>query len=228
MTSKRKKLNQLMVSSKKPQSAFDELAREVGPKLVVYINKNAHPYAEKACTMANVNCHAIQAKASNNWGLTGAEVEENIQQDLKQNLIPLFVYCTVGTTPAAIVDHLESIGPIAKKYDLWMHCDASYGGNCWIEPKYRPASNVLDYATSINVSLHKFLVHGNGDIVWTKECRIFREIFDVCQEGIKFWHEGRAVIRDWGLNKPRLNNALTIWFAIRLNGLQGLRHYVNN
>ncbi|KAK6058924.1 hypothetical protein COOONC_03486 [Cooperia oncophora] len=90
--------------------------REVGPQFVAYINQDAHPYAEKACEMATVRCHAIQAKDSNKWGLTGAEVEEQIRQDLENNLIPLVVYCTVGTTPSAIVDDLESIGPVAKKF----------------------------------------------------------------------------------------------------------------
>ncbi|PIO68783.1 pyridoxal-dependent decarboxylase domain protein [Teladorsagia circumcincta] len=121
MTSKRRKVAQLMALFKKPQSAFRELMQEVGPKLVVYINKDAHPYAEKACAMAMVKCHAIQAKSSNKWSLTGAEVEEQIQQDLAKKLIPLLVYCTVGTTPSAIVDHLESIGPIAKK--IFLVCD---------------------------------------------------------------------------------------------------------
>ncbi|KAK6018742.1 hypothetical protein OSTOST_15649 [Ostertagia ostertagi] len=108
-----------MALHKKPQSAYGEFMREVGPKLVVYINKDAHPYAEKACAMAMVKCHAIQAKSSNKWSLTGAEVEEQIQQDLAEKLIPLLVYCTVGTTPSAIVDDLESIGPIAKN-NQWL------------------------------------------------------------------------------------------------------------
>ncbi|KAK6040963.1 hypothetical protein COOONC_21532, partial [Cooperia oncophora] len=82
--------------------------------------------------------------------------------------------------------------------------------------------NALDFVTSINISLHKFLVHGNGDMVWTKENKIFKTAFDAC-EG-----EGRAVMCDWGAEKPRRSRALTIWLAFRLNGLQGLRYYVKN
>nr|CDJ81949.1 Pyridoxal phosphate-dependent decarboxylase domain containing protein [Haemonchus contortus] len=134
MTSKRRKVMQLMELHRKPQSAFEGLMREMGPKLVVYINKDAHPYAKKACSMAMVKCHAIQAKISNNWGLTGSEIEEQIQQDLKQELIPLLVYCTMGTTPSAIVDHIESIGPVAKKSIFNLRVDSSLQNRALFSP----------------------------------------------------------------------------------------------
>ncbi|PIO57229.1 hypothetical protein TELCIR_21367 [Teladorsagia circumcincta] len=82
--------------------------------------------------MAMVKCHAIQAKSSNKWSLTGAEVEEQIQQDLAKKLIPLLVYCTVGTTPSAIVDHLESIGPIAKKF-VYIYSHDANSFDCIVE-----------------------------------------------------------------------------------------------
>ncbi|KAK6043090.1 hypothetical protein COOONC_19405, partial [Cooperia oncophora] len=65
-------------------------------------------------------------------------------------------------------------------------------------------------------------------MVWTKENKIFKTAFDACEGGVKFWREGRAVMCDWGAEKPRRSRALTIWLAFRLNGLQGLRYYVKN
>ncbi|WKY02377.1 hypothetical protein Q1695_015990 [Nippostrongylus brasiliensis] len=84
-------------------------------------------------------------------------------KDIRRKFIPLFAYCTVGTTATAIVDHLDSIGPVAERA-------------------------VLEYATSINVSLHKFMLHGNGDLIYTKEMPMLSRAFQSCQESIKIWN----------------------------------------
>ncbi|VDL75004.1 unnamed protein product [Nippostrongylus brasiliensis] len=225
IASLQRKVTQRMSAERKSKEA---VLKDFEGKFVVYINCNSHPYIEKACQLSAVVCRRIQTKASNSWGVTGAELEQQVQEDIRRKFIPLFAYCTVGTTATAIVDHLDSIGPVAERYGLWMHCDCSFGGNCWIVDRHRPAGAVLEYATSINVSLHKFMLHGNGDLIYTKEMPMLSRAFQSCQESIKIWNEGGRLLCDWGVSQNRRVQALRIWLAMRINGLRGLQYYVDN
>ncbi|KAK6036705.1 hypothetical protein COOONC_25790 [Cooperia oncophora] len=84
-----------------------------------------------------VRCRPIQPLQENDWGITGAQLEKYIIKDIENGLIPTHFHCTLGTSSIAADDHLESIWPVAKKYDMWIHCDASYSGNAWVDKKYR-------------------------------------------------------------------------------------------
>lgn len=44
---------------------------------------------------------------------------------------------TLGTTSVCSFDKLNELGPVCKKFDVWLHVDAAYAGSAFICPEYR-------------------------------------------------------------------------------------------
>lgn len=62
--------------------------------------------------------------------LRGETLKKAIQEDLEKGLIPCYVVATLGTTGTCAFDNIDEIGPICKKYNVWLHVDAAYAGRC--------------------------------------------------------------------------------------------------
>lgn len=43
----------------------------------------------------------------------------------------------IGTTVLGAFDPLESISDVCKKYNLWFHVDAAWGGGCLMSAKHK-------------------------------------------------------------------------------------------
>jgi aromatic-L-amino-acid decarboxylase len=60
--------------------------------------------------------------------LRGETLQAAVEEDMKKGLIPCYVVATLGTTITCGFDNLEELGPICKKYNMWLHIDAAYAG----------------------------------------------------------------------------------------------------
>uniref|UniRef100_A0A158P7C2 Protein kinase domain-containing protein n=1 Tax=Angiostrongylus cantonensis TaxID=6313 RepID=A0A158P7C2_ANGCA len=137
MVSRYWKIKQVKEREKTEKTPKYETVHDIAKNLVVYCSKDAHSAIEKACKVAMVRCRSIDPLQENKWGITGPQLEKHIIKDLESGLIPTHFHCTLGTAATAADDDLASIFPVAEKYGLWIHCDASYSGNAWIDEKYR-------------------------------------------------------------------------------------------
>jgi len=71
-------------------------------------------------------------QADDNQQLGGEILEQAIKEDLDAGLIPFYVVATLGTTNSCAFDRLDEIGPVAQRYNLWIHVDAAYAGSAFI------------------------------------------------------------------------------------------------
>ncbi|CAJ0576062.1 unnamed protein product, partial [Mesorhabditis spiculigera] len=207
---------------------FHDLRHQICQRLVVYTSKDAHSCLEKACKMAMVRCHPIQATAENEWGITGAQLEEAIKKDREYGLIPLHVHVTLGTTSTAACDHLKTIWPVARKYKMWLHVDAAYAGGAWVEPKFRGMTEGLQHATSLNINLNKFFMHVSpGSVFWTQDKDTLKKGFSITPTYLKPMKSETMDLRDYGIQLTRTFRALRTWILMRTTGIDGLRFYIN-
>ncbi|CAJ0597606.1 unnamed protein product [Cylicocyclus nassatus] len=222
------KINQVVEEQRRSGVVKYDTIHDIAKRLVVYCSKDAHSCIEKACKLAMLRCRPIQAKEENQWGITGEQIEERIEKDLKRDLIPCFIHCTLGTIPTASCDKLTTISPVASKYGTWLHVDAAYAGGTFVEPKYRDVAEGLEAAHTININLSKFLLHSATlSIIWTREQKIYKDAFAGNPAYLKPSRATIADQRDWGLHLSRRFKALKIWFILRLCGVESLRLYVN-
>lgn len=80
----------------------------------------------------------------------------------------LFQVCaTLGTTGACAFDHLEEVGIVCNKENVWLHIDAAYAGSAFICPEFRIWLKGVERADSIAFNPSKWLmVHFDCTALW--------------------------------------------------------------
>jgi aromatic-L-amino-acid decarboxylase len=56
-----------------------------------------------------------------------------MEEDEALGLIPFFVSTTLGTTSCCSFDNLREVGPVCRRFGVWLHVDGAYAGR-----KYAP------------------------------------------------------------------------------------------
>jgi L-2,4-diaminobutyrate decarboxylase len=72
-----------------------------------------------------------------------------------QDLLPIAVVATAGTTDFGSIDPLSKLGAIARAHDLWFHIDAAFGGALILSDRHRDRLMGIEQADSITVDFHK-------------------------------------------------------------------------
>lgn len=91
--------------------------------------------------------------------LRGETLKKAIQEDLEKGLIPCYVIATLGTTGICAFDNLDEIGPICKEYNIWLHVDAAYAGECLCQ-----CFNLLHPIYTFLLSLYFYFILGNNKL----------------------------------------------------------------
>lgn len=87
-------------------------------------------------------------------------LEECIQKELSKGNKPFFVNAVAGSTVMGAFDDLKAISKICKRYGLWFHVDACWGGFLIFaknNPKGRSLLEGVEQADSISFNPHKGL-----------------------------------------------------------------------
>ncbi|HEY9736340.1 MAG TPA: pyridoxal-dependent decarboxylase, partial [Trichocoleus sp.] len=72
-----------------------------------------------------------------------------------QDLLPIALVATVGTTDFGSIDPLPELAQIARTQDLWLHVDAAYGGALILSDRNQSLLAGIEAADSITVDFHK-------------------------------------------------------------------------
>ncbi|KPM08135.1 aromatic-L-amino-acid decarboxylase-like protein [Sarcoptes scabiei] len=104
-------------------------------KLVGYCSKEAHSCVEKAAMIALVKLRILDTDEK--FSLRGKSLQDAIEEDKRNGLVPFFVSATLGTTSCCSFDALYEIGPLCSEKNLWLHVDAAYAGNAFICPEFQ-------------------------------------------------------------------------------------------
>ncbi|XP_023237126.1 aromatic-L-amino-acid decarboxylase-like [Centruroides sculpturatus] len=197
-------------------------------KLVAYTSQEAHSCVEKAAMIGFVKIRRLET--DENYRLRGGILAEAIKEDQEQGLTPFFVSATLGTTSCCSFDDLTELGPLCEEHDIWLHVDAAYAGNALICPEFRYLSQGLEYASSFNVNLHKWLlVNLDCSLMWVKNKTHLMEPLTV--DPIYLQHNQSNVsvdYRNWSIPLSRRFRSLKIWFVIRKFGIEKLQDHIRN
>jgi aromatic-L-amino-acid decarboxylase len=52
-------------------------------------------------------------------------------EDEALGLIPFFVSTTLGTTSCCSFDNLKEVGPVCRRFGVWLHVDGAYAGTIY-------------------------------------------------------------------------------------------------
>ncbi|XP_055589690.1 histidine decarboxylase-like [Uranotaenia lowii] len=199
---------------------------EINARLVAYCSDQAHSSVEKAALIGLVRMRFIES--DENLSLTGRALEEAIEEDMQQGLIPFWVCATLGTTGACAFDNLLDVGDVCRKYRIWMHVDAAYAGSAFICPEFRVWLKGIEKADSIAFNPSKWLmVHFDCTAMWVKNSGALHRTFNV--EPLYLQHENSGLAIDymhWQIPLSKRFRALKLWFVLRNFGIKGLQKHI--
>ena len=136
-------------------------------KNVVYLSEQVHHSTQKALRIIGLEDVIIRyVPLDANHKIKTDSLEELIEEDVSAGLQPFLVVATAGTTDTGAVDPLNEIAEIAKKYTMWFHVDAAYGG-FFIMTSKKELFDGIEEADSIIIDPHKglFLPYGVGAVL---------------------------------------------------------------
>jgi glutamate/tyrosine decarboxylase-like PLP-dependent enzyme len=205
-------------------------------KLVCYTSCETHSSTQKGANLALTPIRILTP--NDKYQITGEILEEAIKKDIAAGFIPYLVVASIGSTGGVCFDELATIGPIARKYDMWMHVDGAYGGNSYILPELQHLKYGLEYADSIEINPYKMINSGLEisclflrDVEQYKKPWIINATYLIDEsesESDKMLKTNNIEYRHYGVALSRKMRALKLWFLFRAYGLTGLRERVRN
>ncbi|KAL5007987.1 hypothetical protein ScPMuIL_013568 [Solemya velum] len=128
------------------------------PKLCLLTSDKGHYSFKKGASFLGIGMdNVIPVKTNDGGKMIPVELETKILELKEQGLEPYFVNATAGTTVLGVFDPLDEIADICKKYGLWMHVDAAWGGSVLLSQKHKHMMKGIERADSMTWNPHKMM-----------------------------------------------------------------------
>jgi aromatic-L-amino-acid decarboxylase len=145
-----------------PQFAADGARAFPGPP-VFYTSKECHRSWVKIAHQAGIGRSAARLVATDGSGrMSPAALSAAIAADLAAGCVPVLIVASAGTTNAGMIDPLRDCADLARRYGLWYHVDAAWGGAMIASDKLRGALAGLEQADSATIDAHKWFATTMG------------------------------------------------------------------
>lgn len=125
-------------------------------KLRVFTSEASHFSILKSAAILGLGYEAVVlVPCDGHFKMDHQSLEHEIKKCFAQDLKPMAIVATVGTTDFGSIDPLIEIADICREYGLWMHADAAYGCGLLLSEKHRQLLGGIQYADSVTVDYHK-------------------------------------------------------------------------
>uniref|UniRef100_H2ZAN0 Glutamate decarboxylase n=1 Tax=Ciona savignyi TaxID=51511 RepID=H2ZAN0_CIOSA len=128
------------------------------PELVMFQSKHAHYSNKRPGAVLGIglkNC--IDIEVDDKGRMIASDLELKILQSKLAGKVPFYVTATAGTTVIGAFDKIPEISGICKKYGVWLHVDAAWGGAVMMSQKHRHLVTGIELADSVTWNPHKMM-----------------------------------------------------------------------
>jgi aromatic-L-amino-acid decarboxylase len=195
--------------------------------LVLYASEHAHSSIDKGALAVGIGLHNLRHVSSDDeFRMRPDALVQSIEADLAAGRKPFCVVATVGTTSSSSIDPLAEIAAIARRYGLWLHVDAAYGGPAAVLEEYRHILDGAAEADSLVINPHKWLFTPTDlSILYTRRPEMMRRAVSLEEVPAYLDAAGRdrAVnLSEYSLALGRRFRSLKLWFVLRYFGREGI------
>jgi len=198
-------------------------------KLRVYKSQEGHSSIDKAVKIAGYGLDNLRSvRVDQNFAMIPDELEKVIVEDKGNGYIPTCAVATIGTTSSTAIDPLEKIGLICKKYGVWLHVDAAFGGAAGLLEEKRHLLQGVELCDSFVFNPHKWmLTNFDCTAYYVKNKEHLIRTFEINPEYLRTGQDALVNnYRDWGIQLGRRFRALKLWFVIRSYGVDGIQSII--
>ena len=200
------------------------LDRDLG--LRMYASEEAHSVVDKAAMVLGIGRENVRKIAVDaEYRMIPEALGRAIQADLDRGLKPFCVVATVGTTSTTSVDPVRPIAEICRRFNVWLHVDAAYGGAAAILPEMRWIFDGAEAADSLCMNPHKWLmVPVDISAFFTRRPDDLRRAFTFVKPYLETEHDDSVTnLGDYGPQLGRRFRGLKLWLVIRAYGVEGIQ-----
>jgi len=213
--------------AKAPADVTSKGARGLAQAMRVYVSEETHHSVAKAAALLGLGRENVRTVGvDERFRIRIDDLTAKITEDLDAGHQPFFVVANAGTVATGAFDPLAQVGEVARRFDLWMHVDASYGGFAALAPSVRDLFQALPEADSIALDPHKWLYlpvdcgcvlyrdAASARGTFAHEAEYTRVLEQEPDEAFAFW--------DYGPELSRRFRALKVWMMLKGVGLRRL------
>ena len=125
-------------------------------RLRILCSEVAHFTVEKSAVQLGLGTEAVvRIPVDDRYRMNAAALRKAIDDLQRQNLLPMAVVATAGTTDFGSIDPLLQIGAIARQTGAWFHVDAAYGGALLFSTQHFGRLAGIEAADSASIDFHK-------------------------------------------------------------------------
>lgn len=194
------------------------------PPLRVYITEHTHSHIEKAAIALGIGRrNVVKIACDDAYRMRPDALRAQIAADIHDDMHPMCVVATVGTTSTTSIDPVVELGAIARRHGAWFHVDAAYAGAAAIVPEHRWILEGCERADSIVFNPHKWLfVPVDFSVLYVAEPEMLKRAFSLVADYLVTSDENVRNYMDYGLQLGRRFRALKLWFVLRYYGVDGI------
>ena len=203
-------------------------------KYRVYCSTETHSSVDKAVMISGFGKQSlVKVGVDEELRMDPKQLKTMILKDLSDQLKPVCVIATLGTTSTTAIDPLDEISKICQEFGIWLHIDAAFAGTALILPEYRWMIKGIEKADSFVFNPHKWMfTNFDCSAYFVKDKDSLTRTFEIMPEYLKTKTKGQINnYRDWGVPLGRRFRALKLWFVLRNIGIKELqekiRHHIN-
>ncbi len=125
-------------------------------RMRILCSEEAHFSVQKSASQLGMGEKSvIPIPCDSHHRMKESKVKEKLNQLKEEQLLPIAIVATCGTTDFGSIDPLEELAEIAEEHNLWLHVDAAYGGGLIFSHSYDQKIAGLHLADSITLDFHK-------------------------------------------------------------------------
>ncbi|XP_037089875.1 glutamate decarboxylase-like [Pollicipes pollicipes] len=163
--------------------------------------------------------------------MDATKLEARILEAKQKGLIPFFVNCTSGSTVVGAYDPIHAIADICRRYKVWMHIDAAWGGGALLSPKLKARLFAgVERADSVTWNPHKQMgVLLQCSTIHIREDGLLMNCNKMCAEYLFQQDKHYDTSFDTGdkvIQCGRHNDIFKLWLLWRAKGDIGFAHHV--
>ena len=198
-----------------------------GRAMRVYVSEEGHFSIGKAAGMLGIGeANVRSVRTDGRLRVDPGDLQRLVEEDLRAGHIPFCIVANAGTTATGAVDPIRELADFARRYDLWLHVDAAYGGFAALAPSAKPLFDGIAMADSVALDPHKwlYLSVGCGSVLY-KDPAAARAAFAHGAEytnPIGLERDEAFAFWDYGPELSRPFRALELWMLIKFAGAKQL------